>query len=129
MYPEYMQESIRKIEKNRTQRLKLAKSGKPIFPLMTAKEREEVLNKFHPDYKKGSKRIINIGPNKGELITTEVADILVHRLAVEVALQPPDVGAFAAADLGDAHRDSGGATVGVCAIRQMVIDALVDGVG
>jgi adenine/guanine phosphoribosyltransferase-like PRPP-binding protein len=34
------------------------------------------LKKFHPDYKKESRRLIHIGPNKGEEITTEVADIL-----------------------------------------------------
>lgn len=76
MYPEYMRESLKKVEKSRPERLKLAKSGKPIFSIMNANERETVLNKFHPDYKEGSKRTIKVGPNKGELITTQVADIL-----------------------------------------------------
>jgi len=71
-----MQESLRKVEKSRPERLKKAKSGKPIFSLMSAKGRETVLNKFHPDYKKGSKRKISVGPNKGQLITSQVADIL-----------------------------------------------------
>jgi len=44
-----------------------------------------------------------------------------------MALQPTDVGAFAASNLGDARWE--GAAMGVCAIRQMVMDALVDGVG
>lgn len=76
MYPEYMQESLRKIEKTRPERLKLAKSGKPIFPIMSVEEGERILNKFHPDYKEGSKRVVRVGPNKGELITSQVADIL-----------------------------------------------------
>ncbi|UCC94353.1 MAG: FAD-binding protein [Candidatus Omnitrophota bacterium] len=76
MYPEYMQESLKKIEKSRPQRLKLAKSGEPIFSIMSAQERETVLKKFHPDYKETSKRTIKVGPNKGGLITAQVADIL-----------------------------------------------------
>lgn len=76
MYPEYMTESLNKVTQSRNERFELAKSGKPVFPPMSAEEREEVLNKFHPDYKKESRRKIRIGPNKGESITTEVADIL-----------------------------------------------------
>jgi len=76
MYPEYMNESLKKVTQSRNERFELAKSGKPVFPPMSAEEREDVLSKFHPDYKKESRRKIRIGPNKGELITTEVADIL-----------------------------------------------------
>jgi succinate dehydrogenase/fumarate reductase flavoprotein subunit len=76
MYPEYMTESLKKVDETRTRRLDLEKSGKPVFPPMTADEREDVLNKFHPDYKPESRRVVHIGPNKGELLTTEVADIL-----------------------------------------------------
>ena len=76
MYPEYMKESLDKVAKSRNKRFELAKTGKPVFPPMDAKEREEVLSKFHPDYKPESKRKIRVGPNKGELLTTEVADML-----------------------------------------------------
>lgn len=76
MYPEYMKPSLDKVAQSRNKRFELAKSGKPVFPSMSAEEREEVLLKFHPDYKPDSRRKIRIGPNKGELITTEVADIL-----------------------------------------------------
>ena len=76
MYPEYMQASLRKVEKTRSGRLKLAKTSKAIFPLLSAEEAESILNKFHPDFKKGSKRPIKVGPNKGDLITSQVADIL-----------------------------------------------------
>jgi len=76
MYPEYMNPSLDKVAQSRNKRFELAKSGKPVFPPMSAEEREEVLRKFHPDYKPESRRKIGIGPNKGELITTEVADIL-----------------------------------------------------
>ncbi len=76
MYPEYMHESLKQVTQTRNKRYELAKSGKPVFPPMSSDEREEVLNKFHPDYKLESKRKIHIGPNKGESITTEVAEML-----------------------------------------------------
>jgi succinate dehydrogenase/fumarate reductase flavoprotein subunit len=76
MYPEYMQDSLKKVTASRNRRFELAKSGKPVFPPMTADEREEVLTKFHPDYKKEARRKVRLGPNKGESITTEVADML-----------------------------------------------------
>ncbi len=76
MYPEYMKESLDKVAKSRNKRFELAKTGKPVFPPMDEKEREEVLSKFHPDYKPESKRKIRVGPNKGEFLTTEVADML-----------------------------------------------------
>ncbi len=76
MYLDYMRESIKNIEKTRAERLKLAKSGKPIVDRMSDKEREKVLNKFHPDFKEESKKEVRIGPNKGEKLTTEVVDVL-----------------------------------------------------
>ena len=76
MYPEYMRDSLKLVDETRQKRLEIEKSGKPVFAPMTAEERDDVLNKFHPDYKKESRRVVHIGPNKGEEITTEVADIL-----------------------------------------------------
>jgi succinate dehydrogenase/fumarate reductase flavoprotein subunit len=71
-----MRDSLKLVDETRQKRLELEKSGKPVFSPMTAEERDDVLNKFHPDYKKESRRVVHIGPNKGEEITTEVADIL-----------------------------------------------------
>ena len=78
MYPDFMHESLKRVEETRPARLKIAreKGREHIFPSMSAEERDEVLHKFHPDYKKNAKRVIRIGPNAGEEITTEVADIL-----------------------------------------------------
>ncbi len=76
MYPEYMKPSLDKVAQTRNKRFELAKSGKPVFPPMSAEEREEVLKKFHPDYKPEARRKIRLGPNKGEQLTTEVADML-----------------------------------------------------
>jgi succinate dehydrogenase/fumarate reductase flavoprotein subunit len=76
MYPEYMHESLKLVDQTRQKRLEIEKSGKPVFPPMSAEERDEVLKKFHPDYKPDARRAVRVGPNKGEEITTEVADIL-----------------------------------------------------
>ncbi len=69
-YPEYMRESIKRVEKTRQQRI-----GK-LPPQMTPKEREEVLNLCHPDYAPGGKRPISIGQNKGDIAPNAVADLL-----------------------------------------------------
>lgn len=76
MYPEYMKPSLEKVAQTRAKRFELAKSGKQVFPPMTAEEREKVLQDFHPDYKPDARRQVRVGPNKGELLTAEVADLL-----------------------------------------------------
>lgn len=80
-YPEYMRESIEAVEKTREKRLK------ETFPLMSLEERDEILRKFHPDYKEEAKRPVKVGPNKGDLMPHEVADLLeAHSL-----IKPKDV--------------------------------------
>jgi len=86
MYPDYMHDSLKKVDETRQKRLELERSGKNVFPPMTAEEREDVLNKFHPDYKPEARRQVHIGPNKGELLTTEVADILESHSRIESKL-------------------------------------------
>ena len=77
MYPDYMLESIKKVEETRSKRIELAKlKGTQIFPRMTEEEREEILRKFHPDYKETAKRELRVGVNKGEKVTKEVAELL-----------------------------------------------------
>jgi fumarate reductase (CoM/CoB) subunit A len=76
MYPESMRESLDMVVRTRPKRFELARSGKPVFPAMGPDEREAILNKFHPDYRKESRRKVHVGPNKGETITTEVAEML-----------------------------------------------------
>ncbi len=86
MYPEYMAGSLKAVEATRAKRLELAKSGQPVFTPMTAEERQDVLNKFHPDYAPGALRTVRIGPNKGEELTTEVTEILEAHSMVEPKL-------------------------------------------
>ncbi len=69
-YPEYMQESLRLVAETRAGRF-----GKDFTP-MTAEQRQQILEKFHPDWKPAGKRTLAIGPSKGMIIPHEVADIL-----------------------------------------------------
>ncbi len=95
MYPEYMMESIKMVEKTRPKRVEIAKLGKPIVEPMSLEERGEILNKFHPDYKPDSRKVVRIGPNKGEKITTEVVD----QLESHSRINPDDI------DLGNVDYD------------------------
>jgi len=77
MYPDYMLESIHKVEQTRPERLEIARRlGKQIYPAMTGPEREAILSRFHPDYKPDSRRAVRVGVNKGENLTAEIADLL-----------------------------------------------------
>ncbi|NYT04385.1 MAG: FAD-binding protein, partial [Candidatus Methanofastidiosa archaeon] len=69
-YPESMRESIEKVEKTREKRLKAQ------YKQMSLEERDDVLNKFHPDYKPEVKRTLSVGPSKGEIVPFEVADLI-----------------------------------------------------
>jgi len=69
-YPDYMRESIEKVEKTRPKRLKAT------FESMTLEEREEILHEYHPDYKPEAKREISFGPSKGQKVPLEVADLI-----------------------------------------------------
>lgn len=77
MYPEYMMESIKMVDKTRAQRLELAKKyGKKVFPEMSEGQRKEILEKYHPDYQSDALKELRIGPNKNMQIVNEVVDIL-----------------------------------------------------
>jgi succinate dehydrogenase / fumarate reductase flavoprotein subunit len=72
-YPEYMRESINKVEKTREKRLK------ETMDQCSAVERDEVLNKYHPDFIKEQKTKLRFGPSKGEMLPLEVARIVETR--------------------------------------------------
>jgi len=69
-YPDYMQESLERVEKTRPSRV-----GKAL-PEMNAEEKEKILREWHPDFKMDQKRDLKIGPSKGMLMPHEVADNL-----------------------------------------------------
>ena len=67
---EKMLESIKKVEANRAANAVM----EPVR--MTAAEKEEVLATYHPDYIQSEFEVLQIGPNKGEKVPTELAAIL-----------------------------------------------------
>ena len=61
MYPESMQESIRKVEATRKKRIEIAQRGEPVVAPMTDEERQDVLKRFHPDYQDDARRPVRRG--------------------------------------------------------------------
>ena len=69
-YPEYMVESIKKVEATRKERM----STEP--RRLTADEKDALLKEFHPDYKEEAFEEIKVGPNKGQKANKELVHLL-----------------------------------------------------
>jgi len=74
-YTRELKELIKRVEATRPARVEKKKRGEE-FPLLSLKEREERLKKYHPDFKEGARREIRVGPNKGYAISPEIVDVL-----------------------------------------------------
>ena len=74
-YTPELQSLINRVEQTRPARIERAKSGEA-YPALTLEERQERLTRFHPDYRNDSKRRLVVGPNKGDLVPNELADLL-----------------------------------------------------
>ena len=74
-YTPELRELIKKVEATRPERLERARRGEN-YPALSMDEREEVLSKFHPDYQKDAKRIVRVGPNKGDSLQDQVVGLL-----------------------------------------------------
>ena len=70
MYSEQFKESLALVEAAREKNI----SMEPVR--MTAEQKENVLASFHPDYKVDEFSVLKIGPNKGDKVPKELADIL-----------------------------------------------------
>lgn len=70
MYNEEMLESIKKVEANRAANAALEPRR------MTADEKTQLLATYHPDYKTSEFTELKIGPNKGEKVPNELAELL-----------------------------------------------------
>ena len=68
-YPESVQESIRKLEGTRLSR------AQEEIPLLSLKERQELLQRYHPDFRDGGRREIHVGINQGQRVPHELADL------------------------------------------------------
>jgi succinate dehydrogenase / fumarate reductase flavoprotein subunit len=69
MYTKEMIDSINRLEETRSKRM-----GQELS-LLTLEEKYNILNKFHPDYRQETLRELKIGPNKGEKVIQEIADL------------------------------------------------------
>ena len=70
MYSEQFKESLALVEAAREKNI----SMEPVR--MTAEQKENVLASFHPDYKVDEFSVLEIGPNKGDKVPKELAEIL-----------------------------------------------------
>jgi succinate dehydrogenase / fumarate reductase flavoprotein subunit/L-aspartate oxidase len=66
---------IKRVEATRPERVEMSRRNEH-YPPLSLEEREEVLEKYHPDYQKEGRRAVKVGPNKGDLFQEEVADLL-----------------------------------------------------
>ena len=74
-YPPVLQELIKRVERTRPARIQRKKAGEE-FPAMSLEEREKILEKYHPDFIKGAKRPIRVGPSKGYSVSNELVSLL-----------------------------------------------------
>jgi len=70
MYSEEIMKSIKAVEAARESNIAYEPAR------MTAKEKEDLLAAYHPDYKQDEFEVLKIGPNKGEKVPKELAAIL-----------------------------------------------------
>ncbi len=70
MYTKEMYESMKKVEAAREANAVLEPRR------MTAEEKEQLLATYHPDYKQGEFAVLKVGPNKGEKVPTQLAELL-----------------------------------------------------
>ena len=79
--------SMKKVEETRSERLK------NLFPRMSAEEKQTVLRENHPDYITYAYETLKIGPNKGEKVLHELAELLQGKSRIldkEIDLSNPD---------------------------------------
>ncbi len=84
-YTEELKRLIKVVEKARPERIARKKRGEE-FSMMTLEEREEILKKFHMDYKEEGRRELRVGPSKGYRVAHEFADLLEARSRVDPEL-------------------------------------------
>jgi succinate dehydrogenase / fumarate reductase flavoprotein subunit len=87
MYSEQFKESLALVEAARDKNISLEPTR------MTAEQKEKVLASFHPDYKVDEFSVLEIGPNKGDKVPKELAEILQAHSRITpdaVSLDTPD---------------------------------------
>jgi succinate dehydrogenase / fumarate reductase flavoprotein subunit len=87
MYSEQFQKSLKAVEAAREANIAYEPAR------MTAKQKEDLLAAYHPDYKQDEFEILQIGPNKGEKVPSELAATLQAHSRInpeEIDLSAPD---------------------------------------
>jgi len=74
-YTQELKELIKKVEATRPVRIEKKRRGEE-FRILSLKEREERLRKYHPDFVEGARKEIRVGPNKGYAISPEIGSLL-----------------------------------------------------
>lgn len=69
-YTQEMMDSIKNVEATRNDRLGMEPRR------MSADEKDKLLSQYHPDYNEKGFSILKIGPNKGDKVPNELADLL-----------------------------------------------------
>ena len=69
----YTEEQLISMEKVKASR---AARFAELFPRMTAEEKDKVLRENHPDYIESAYEVLKVGPNKGDKVLHELADLL-----------------------------------------------------
>lgn len=69
-FTEDMLKSMAKVEATRAQRLHAS------IKRFTAEEKDELLKEFHPDYSSKGFKVLEVGPNKGQKVPVELAQLL-----------------------------------------------------
>ena len=88
MYPQSMQESIKKL--NETRNFRMTQK----IPLLTPEAKQDLLKRFHPDYIEQAMREIKVGPNKGERTPHEFADLFEAYSLIDpqkIEIKKPDI--------------------------------------
>ncbi len=81
-YTSDLKKLIRVVERTRPARLERKRKGEE-YPTLSLEERQDRLNRFHPDAKEGSRTPIRVGPNKGYAISPEIVSLLEARSRVD----------------------------------------------
>jgi succinate dehydrogenase / fumarate reductase flavoprotein subunit/L-aspartate oxidase len=74
-YTQELKNLIKKVEATRPERVEKKRRGEE-FRMLSLKEREERLRKYHPDFVEGARKEIRVGPNKGYAISPEIVRLL-----------------------------------------------------
>ena len=87
MYSEKYQESLSAVSAARAKNIAMEPER------MTAKQKEDLLAEYHPDYKASEFSVLEIGPNKGDKVPHELAEMLQAHSRIkasDVDLTSPD---------------------------------------